>query len=75
MKTTIDVPDAMLHRAKIVAAQRQTTLRELIVSGLEIALRSEMETPRAESAIARLEKGLKLRGPALTREQAHDRKR
>ena len=75
MKTTIDVPDAMLHRAKIVAAQRKTTLRELMVSGLEIALRSEIEVPRAESAITRLEKGLKLRGPALTREQMHERKR
>ena len=75
MKTTIDVPDAMLHRAKIVAAQRKTTLRELMIGGLEIALRSEIETSRADSAIARLEIGLKLHRVPLTREQTHQRKR
>jgi len=74
MKTTIDVPDAILHRAKIVAAQRKTTLRELMVSGLEIALQSEIEMPNADPAIARLEKGFKLRGVPLTREQTHQRK-
>lgn len=35
MKTTIDFPDELLHRAKVVAAQRRTTLRELAVRGLE----------------------------------------
>lgn len=35
MKTTIDFPDELLHRAKVVAAQRRTTLRELVVRGLE----------------------------------------
>lgn len=35
MKTTIDFPEELLHRAKIVAAQRKTTLRELVVRGLE----------------------------------------
>lgn len=35
MKTTIDFPDELLHRAKIVAAERRTTLRELAVKGLE----------------------------------------
>lgn len=35
MKTTIDVPSDLLHRAKVVAAQRRTTLRELVVKGLE----------------------------------------
>lgn len=35
MKTTIDFPDKLLHRAKVVAAQRRTTLRALVVRGLE----------------------------------------
>lgn len=35
MKTTIDLPDELLQRAKIVAAQRRTTLKELVVQGLE----------------------------------------
>lgn len=35
MKTTIDLPDDLLLRAKIIAAQRKTTLRALVVTGLE----------------------------------------
>jgi hypothetical protein len=33
MKTTIDLPEDVLHRAKVVAAQRRTTLKELFLSG------------------------------------------
>ena len=35
MKTTIDVPEEILVRAKMVAAERRTTLRELVVEGLK----------------------------------------
>ena len=35
MKTTIELPDALFHRAKVLAAQRRTTLKQLIVEGLE----------------------------------------
>jgi len=38
MGTTIDIPDELLLRAKAVAARRQTTLRELIIEGLEAVL-------------------------------------
>jgi hypothetical protein len=38
MKTTIDIPDAILHRAKIVSAQRKTTLRALVMKGLMMEL-------------------------------------
>lgn len=48
MKTTIDVPDDLLHRAKVVAAQRRTTLRELVVKGLDRAIQ-EQSDPAAES--------------------------
>lgn len=37
VKTTIDLPDDLLQRAKIAAAQRRTTLKELVVQGLEYA--------------------------------------
>ena len=37
MKTTIDLPDELLQRAKIAAARRRTTLKELVVQGLEYA--------------------------------------
>lgn len=40
MKTTIDLPDELLHRAKVAAAQRKNTLRELVRAGLDWALRS-----------------------------------
>lgn len=35
MKTTIELPDALFHRAKVLAAQRKTTLKQLVVEGLE----------------------------------------
>ena len=34
MKTTIDLPDDVLRQAKVIAAQRGTTLKELITQGL-----------------------------------------
>ncbi len=35
MKTTIELPDALFQRAKVLAAQRKTTLKQLMVEGLE----------------------------------------
>lgn len=43
MKTTIDLPDDVLIKAKVVAATRRTTLRELMLQGLKIVT----ETPPA----------------------------
>jgi hypothetical protein len=34
MKTTVDIPDALLEDAKKLAARQDTTLRELLVEGL-----------------------------------------
>jgi len=73
MKTTIDIKDDLLHRAKIAAAQRRTTLKELVETGLEIVLRSDVEVPARERALERLQKGLRLGGKPLTRAQAHER--
>jgi hypothetical protein len=47
MKTTVDLPEAVLRRAKIAAVERKTTLRQLIAQSL---LR-EIESP-ANSAPA-----------------------
>ena len=47
MKTTIDLPDELLHRAKIVAAQQKTTLRELVLLGIQTVISSGMAVPRA----------------------------
>ena len=71
MKTTIDVPETLLHRAKIVAAQRKTTLKELVLLGLDWAIQSGAEAPDRQAALARLRKGLRLGGKPLTRNQLH----
>ncbi len=38
MKTTIEIPDAIAQRVKVLAAERQTTLRDLVLQGLEKVL-------------------------------------
>lgn len=73
MKTTIDLPDELLHRVKILAAERQTTLKELVVAGLGWVLRSEVSTKRRDEALGRLKKGLHLAGEPLGRQEAHER--
>lgn len=45
MKTTLDLNDALLMRAKTLAAQQQTSLTRLIEEGLQLRLRAQ-ERPR-----------------------------
>ncbi len=45
MKTTIDFPDDLLHPAKIAAAQRKTTLKELVLQGLDYAIAHPVADP------------------------------
>ncbi len=73
MKTTIDLPEDLLHRAKVAAAQRKTTLKELVQAGLDWVLQSEAASPDRQSALTRVQKGLRLGGRPLTRDQAHER--
>lgn len=80
MKTTIDLPDEILHRAKIVAAQRRTTLKELVIAGLNHALltppnQEEIKRrQRASRLIAALckDRNMEPIGP-LNRDELHDR--
>jgi hypothetical protein len=80
MKTTIDFPDDLLHRAKVVAAQRRTTLRELVVRGLETVTSAESggsaENERKMS-FERLLKAMQASNTQpmvpLTREEIYDR--
>jgi hypothetical protein len=74
MKTTIDLPDEILHRAKVVAAQRRTTLKELFLSGLELVMKSDAEAHARQAALARVRQGLNLGGKPLTRDQVHERR-
>lgn len=48
MKTTIELPDEILQRAKITAIKRKTTLKDLICQSLI----REMESPQASSTDA-----------------------
>jgi hypothetical protein len=73
VKTTIDLPEEVLHRAKIAAAQRKTTLKELVVAGLETVLRPTTDVDVRKAALRRLQRGFKLGGRPLTRDQAHER--
>jgi predicted transcriptional regulator len=47
MKTTIEISDAILKRAKQLAARRNTTLRELIETALRDALERELPSARS----------------------------
>jgi hypothetical protein len=73
MKTTIDLPEAILERTKIAAARRRTTIKNLVIQGLETVLREETPAAPPADALARLRHGYHLGGQPLTRDQAHAR--
>ena len=50
MKTTIQLPDEMLTRAKVAAARRKTTLRVLVMEGLEQVLATDADASPRERA-------------------------
>lgn len=56
VKTTIDLPEDVLVRAKVVAAERRTTLRELVVEGLKrvTTTPSEAEEAKRRKTLKRL---------------------
>lgn len=79
MKTTIDFPDELLHRAKIAAVERRTTLRELAIKGLEQAL-DEKKVDEEEVRKVKIRKILQALQAnntepmiPLTREEIYDR--
>lgn len=49
MKTTIELPDAIVRQAKILAAERRVTLRELVLQGLEHVLTEKQVTARSRA--------------------------
>jgi hypothetical protein len=73
MKTTIDLPDSILERTKIAAARRRTSIKNLVIEGLECVLREEIPAVPPVAALARLRQGYHLGGQTLTRDQAHAR--
>ena len=73
MKTTIDLPDELLERTKISAARRRTTIKKLVIEGLEAILHQESPATLPTDALTRLRNGYHLGGQPLTRDQAHAR--
>jgi hypothetical protein len=79
MKTTIDLPEEVLTRAKIVAATRRTTLRELVLQGLRLMTETPPEVERKERETALRELLREMRASntepmvPLTREEIHER--
>lgn len=61
MKTTIDLPDEVLRKAKVFAAERRTTLRELVLQGLKLVTEApvEDEEKRRKAALRRLLKEMR----------------
>ena len=79
MKTTIDLPDDLLHRAKIVAAQRKTTLKEIVIQGISHVIEnacSESEA-RRKAALKKLLRKIRANNSQpmkpLRREEIYDR--
>jgi len=80
MKTTIDFPDDLLHRAKVVAAERRTTLRALVVTGLEAVTSGasdQVKENERKKTLKRLLKAMRASNTEpmqpLTREEIYDR--
>lgn len=51
MKTTIDIPNPLYKRAKILAVERGRTLKDIVIASLERALEAPdtLETPTAST--------------------------
>lgn len=52
MRTPIDIPEDLLHRAKVVAAQRKQTLKELVLQGLDYVTRHPVRDVGTERQVA-----------------------
>jgi hypothetical protein len=73
MKTTIELPDAILERTKVAAARRRTSMKNLVIQGLEMVLENEFASAASADALARLREGYHLGGHSMTREETHGR--
>jgi hypothetical protein len=79
MKTTIDLPEEVLIKAKVIAAERRTTLRELVVEGLKRVTETppEAEQAKRKAAFKRLLKSMQAGNTEpmvpLKREEIYDR--
>jgi hypothetical protein len=73
MKTTIDLPEEMLHKAKVLAARQHSTLKELVIAGLDHVLGTSVSGSH-DAPLGRLRKGLHLGNKEMSREEIHARR-
>ena len=73
MKTTIDLPEEMLHRAKVLAARQHSTLKELVIAGLDHVLGTTASASH-EAPLGRLRQGLHLGNQGISRDEIHARR-
>jgi hypothetical protein len=79
MKTTIELPDDLFLKAKILAAERRVTLKDIMVQALNLFTQTapEAEEKKRKVALKRLLKGMKASNTQpmtpLKREEIYDR--
>lgn len=79
MKTTIDIPEDLFLKVKVLAAERRTTLKEIMVQALNrfTQMPTESEEKKRKATLKRLLKDMKasntLPMKLLKREEIYDR--
>jgi hypothetical protein len=46
MRTTVDIPDETYRALKVMAAERSTTVRQIILDGVELVRCQKRESPK-----------------------------
>ena len=71
---TLSLDTGLLVKAKVLAAQRHTSVSRLLAEELEAKIRRTEDYERARrAALALMEEGMPLGGQPLTREEMHER--
>ena len=76
MKTTIELPDQLAREAKLFAAERGTTLRALVLQGLEHVIKEKQVSAknRAKNLFAAMDQATGITaGKRLNRSESHAR--
>lgn len=79
MKTTIDLPDDVFLKAKVLAAERRTTMKELMIQALRLITQTPPEAgeKKRKATLKRLLKDMKASNTEpmvpLKREKIYDR--
>jgi len=76
MKTTIELPDQLAREAKLFAAERRTTLRALVLQGLEHVIKEKQVSAknRAKNLFAAMDQATGITaGKRLNRSESHAR--